>query len=643
MVEKPYFTKIQTYLNDKVELTSISNDKMKTARIRITTKGENILEIINNKTSTVYSVNLTSKRLHDVVCVDSKFSSLSWSLNDNFICYVANKFQDYNVGIKKSYEIDKFLYHESYGECLDTVHDTIVVIFDTITKDLKLIVNENFYLAKPSWISNNSLMVMAYLKKPFKQGLIYCMDFKCYPFLYENVIVNSNYVDLFMGKFVNDTISMYQIDSDGKYALMCINECNKAHMCSTTLYLYSFTDQVYLPLINGIYLVNMVSSMIDIRNDNILIFYTIFSFKNNKKDILYFNKNKGSSTNLTDLIEGSFDLLLKIDYGNNPLREKKIIIIAKYSTQHCFNKLVYCIVDVYEENLFSKNWAYLDDDNPIITDNLTSVHYHDSSRKIIIDSDRACFNSMITFPKCINTQKWPVILIVHGGPHSVIVNEFSRLIGCWLSTNYAVVCVNYRGSLGKDDTTLYSLHGHVGDVDVKDCHEAFINVLNYHSDYLDLTRLYISGGSHGGFIGLKLLSNYPGSYNAASLRNPVVDFLSSFYTTDIPRWVEQVLNIKMNKQNILDNFDKIFKCSALFDIDKIITPLLLLSGDKDLRVDKSQSSIIYRRLKNKLFDFRFIVYPNAGHSFEEIEYDLDQMINTLLWFENHRYKLISIE
>ena len=46
----------------------------------------------------------------------------------------------------------------------------------------------------------------------------------------------------------------------------------------------------------------------------------------------------------------------------------------------------------------------------------------------------------------------------------------------------------------------------------------------------------VMGGSHGGWITAHLTSKYPGVYDAAVMRNPVVDLPSMLYATDIPDW-----------------------------------------------------------------------------------------------------------
>ena len=68
---------------------------------------------------------------------------------------------------------------------------------------------------------------------------------------------------------------------------------------------------------------------------------------------------------------------------------------------------------------------------------------------------------------------WP-----HGGPHSVLTTSFMSDVYYFLMLGYAVLLVNYRGSLGAGNDSVMSLLGNVGDSDVKDCFQALQECLN---------------------------------------------------------------------------------------------------------------------------------------------------------------------
>lgn len=76
------------------------------------------------------------------------------------------------------------------------------------------------------------------------------------------------------------------------------------------------------------------------------------------------------------------------------------------------------------------------------------------------------------------------------------------------STGYAVLLVNFRGSIGQGQRGVDFLPGRVGDVDVKDCHNAAIKACEKYS-YLDSENIVLYGGSHGGFLVTHLSGQYP--------------------------------------------------------------------------------------------------------------------------------------
>ncbi|KAF8770942.1 Acylamino-acid-releasing enzyme like protein [Argiope bruennichi] len=282
------------------------------------------------------------------------------------------------------------------------------------------------------------------------------------------------------------------------------------------------------------------------------------------------------------------------------------MIVAEFSAPNIEPCLVIGQIDA--KNRATIGWKYLDSNAPVIHSDIKwdikrliptvpNKKYPDLDYEIIVISPTKM------------QEKYPLIIMPHGGPHSCFPAEFlSRRIG-FVKLGYILCIVNYRGSIG------------FGEANVNH----FLEILELKMLLMFSKLLYIA----------HMCGQYPDFYKAAVLLNPVIDVSNMMGIADIPdwNWVEGGFGDNFDLSTIVkpDHLKAMWEKSPISHIDKVRAPTLLLLGKKDLRVPMSQGLKYYQLLKARKVPVRVYQYDD-NHQLLKTKHDGDHFIQAALWF-----------
>ncbi|HAO88793.1 MAG TPA: peptidase S9 family protein, partial [Gammaproteobacteria bacterium] len=193
----------------------------------------------------------------------------------------------------------------------------------------------------------------------------------------------------------------------------------------------------------------------------------------------------------------------------------------------------------------------------------------------------------LTPPDYDPEQSYPLILEIHGGPHSAYGPHFSAEMQRMAAAGYVVFFNNHRGSTSYGERFALLLQNkYSSEYDFAD-HMSGIDVL-IEQGIADPDRLYITGGSAGG-IAAAYAIGLTDRVKAAAVAKPVVNWVSKVLTAD--SGIGQIANQFPGMP--WENIDDYWQRSPLSLIPNMTTPTLLMTGEADRRTPISETEQMY--------------------------------------------------
>jgi dienelactone hydrolase len=228
-------------------------------------------------------------------------------------------------------------------------------------------------------------------------------------------------------------------------------------------------------------------------------------------------------------------------------------------------------------------------------------------------------------------QKYPLLVIVHGGPAETVSNRFAN--GRWnyptqvlAGKGIMILMPNPRGSTGYGTAFKLALKNQWGRCDAEDV-MAGVDFM-CRTGQVDLKRIGVAGWSYGGFLTSVLITRYPDRFKVASIGAGFSDLTTLYGTIDIPDWIEGYFEGKTPYTHP-EFFQEL---SPIYRMDQVRVPVLIQGGVSDVRVPISQSRLLHRRLKSLGKPVKLTEYPAEGHIFSNPVNRQASLLENVDWF-----------
>lgn len=242
-----------------------------------------------------------------------------------------------------------------------------------------------------------------------------------------------------------------------------------------------------------------------------------------------------------------------------------------------------------------------------------------------------CQGWIIKPPGYREGHRYPAILEIHGGPHSMYGFGFFHEFQYLAAHGYVVVYTNPRGSQGYGQTFTAAVRHHWGGPDYADVMAGIDAAIA--QGFIDPERLGVAGGSYGGYMTMWIVTRTH-RFRAACMQRALTNWHSFYGTSDIgPRFAESQV-----PGNPWDDHDKLFAHSPFRYVSNIQTPLLIIHSEEDHRCPIEQAEQVFIALKRLRRTTQFVRFPGENHELSRSgkpKHRRERLERILGWFQKY--------
>jgi len=232
-------------------------------------------------------------------------------------------------------------------------------------------------------------------------------------------------------------------------------------------------------------------------------------------------------------------------------------------------------------------------------------------------------------------KKYPLILYIHGGPHSMYGVGFNFEFQNHAANDYVVLYTNPRGSTGYGQTFGNAINNNYPGEDYDDLMRGVDQVVK--RGYIDERNMFVTGGSGGGVLSSWIVG-HTDRFAAAVVMKPVVNWYSFVGTTDGADWYYNFKKLPW------DDPSEHLRRSPISYVGNVKTPTMLIDGELDLRTPIEETEQYYRALKMRKIDTAMVRLADEYHGFNgdfSLRHPSNRIAQILFlrgWFEKHKRK-----
>lgn len=211
-------------------------------------------------------------------------------------------------------------------------------------------------------------------------------------------------------------------------------------------------------------------------------------------------------------------------------------------------------------------------------------------------------------PDFQQSRRYPLVLIIHGGPQASSTTAFSFLAQLMATHGYVVFSPNYRGSDNLGNAYQRAIWNDAGDGPGRDVMAGIDAVRKL--GFIDESKISVTGWSYGGYMTSWLIGHYQ-IWKAAMAGAPVTDMYDEYNLSDGNVTGRYTFR---GSPYVGDNLKDYHAQSPITYAAHMKTPTLIMHDTGDARVTVTQGYSLYHALKDNGVPVKFVAFPIPGHA-----------------------------